>query len=230
MDVVLVPGLWLTGDCWSEVIPVLEAAGHRAHPVTLPGTGSDDPGAVTLQDCLEAVLGAVPDGPVALVGHSASCAVVWAAADRAVDRVAAVALVAGFPADDGTPCIGLPVQDGALRPLDAATSFDDAELRDTDVAALQARMVASPGCLGTEPVRLTDERRDDLPVTVVSTEYDTAQLKEWMAQGEEAVAGFGALRRATYVDLPTGHWPMLTKPAELGTVLVDALATAGVAR
>lgn len=223
MDVVLVPGLWLTGDCWSEVVPVLEAAGHRAHPVTLPGTGSADPGSVTLQNCVDTVLGAAPgDGPLVLVGHSAAGGVVWAAADQAVDRVHAVVLVAAFPAPDGEPIMGMAVVDGALPPPDLASSFDEAELRDTDVSALQARLVASPGCFSTDPVHLTDDRRNDLPVTVVSTEYDTAQLQAWVAAGEQPVAEFPRLRHATYVDLPTGHWPQLTRPAELGELLVAA--------
>lgn len=37
MDVVLVPGLWLNARTWDAVVPHLEAAGHRTHPLTLPG-------------------------------------------------------------------------------------------------------------------------------------------------------------------------------------------------
>ncbi len=37
MDVVLVPGLWLDGASWEQVTSKIEKAGHRAHPVTLPG-------------------------------------------------------------------------------------------------------------------------------------------------------------------------------------------------
>jgi hypothetical protein len=28
----------------------------------------------------------------------------------------------------------------------------------------------------------------------------------------------------TLVDLPTGHWPQLTKPAQLGAAIAEALA------
>jgi hypothetical protein len=35
----MVPGVWLDGSSWEAVLPVLERAGLRAHPLTLPGIG-----------------------------------------------------------------------------------------------------------------------------------------------------------------------------------------------
>jgi len=34
--------MWLDGSSWEAVLPVLERAGHRAHPRTLPGMESKD--------------------------------------------------------------------------------------------------------------------------------------------------------------------------------------------
>ena len=42
MDIILVPGFWLDASSWSEVTPPLVAAGHRVHPLTLPGLESVD--------------------------------------------------------------------------------------------------------------------------------------------------------------------------------------------
>ena len=42
MDIILIPGLWLDASSWDDVIPVLEAGGHRTHPITLPGMESKD--------------------------------------------------------------------------------------------------------------------------------------------------------------------------------------------
>ena len=42
MDIVLIPGLWLDGSSWDEVIPSLQQAGHRTHALTLPGMESKD--------------------------------------------------------------------------------------------------------------------------------------------------------------------------------------------
>ena len=54
-DLILVPGMWLDGSSWDAVVlPVLESAGHRAHPLTLPTghwpqfTRPSDPGQAIL--------------------------------------------------------------------------------------------------------------------------------------------------------------------------------------
>jgi len=39
MDILLIAGLWLDGSVWDTVAAQLEARGHRAVPVTLPGQG-----------------------------------------------------------------------------------------------------------------------------------------------------------------------------------------------
>ena len=61
MDVILIPGLWLDGSSWDEVIPVLEHGGHRTHPITLPGMesrGADRSG-ITLRDHVAAVVATI---------------------------------------------------------------------------------------------------------------------------------------------------------------------------
>jgi hypothetical protein len=49
MDVLLIAGLWLDGSVWGNVATELEACGHRAVPVTLPGQGDGNTSA-TLAD------------------------------------------------------------------------------------------------------------------------------------------------------------------------------------
>ena len=39
MDILLIAGLWLDGSAWDDVVPALDALGHRAVPLTLPGQG-----------------------------------------------------------------------------------------------------------------------------------------------------------------------------------------------
>ena len=102
MDFLLIAGLWLDGSAWDAVVPHLQAQGHRAVPVWLPGQGAS-PAAATLSDQQAAVLTAVDaaGGSVAIVGHSAASTLAWMAADARPDKVARVAMIGGFPSGDG---------------------------------------------------------------------------------------------------------------------------------
>src|SRR6266498_1721829 len=105
MDIILIPGFWLDASSWNEVAPVLEQAGHRVRPLTLPGLESRDAhrSGIRLRDHVEAVVAAVDeaDGPVVLVGHSGGGAIAYAAADARPDRVARVVYVDSGPLADG---------------------------------------------------------------------------------------------------------------------------------
>lgn len=234
MDIVLVPGLWLDGQTWDDVAADLTSAGHIPHPITLPGMESKDAdrSAVTIADCLASVTDAIDaaNGPVVLVGHSAGAGVATAALDRRVDRVARIILIGGFPAVNAEPIMkGFPNHDGDIPLLDWA-EFDDADLRDLDDAAraqFAARAIPSPAALALDPVALVDERRYEVPLTAVCTEFSAADLRGWIAAGESSVQDFARFRDVTYVDLPTGHWPQFTKPHELADVIVGQLTLAG---
>ncbi len=63
-----------------------------------------------------------------------------------------------------------------------------------------------------DPQQLSDERRYDIPVTVIATEFTSEMLRKWIEQGEEPVREFTKIREVEYVDLPTGHWPQFTRP------------------
>ncbi len=57
MDILLAAGLWLDGSVWDNVAADLQARGHRAVPVTLPGQGDGNTSA-TLTDQPAAVVAA----------------------------------------------------------------------------------------------------------------------------------------------------------------------------
>jgi pimeloyl-ACP methyl ester carboxylesterase len=108
MDIVLIPGLWLDSSSWDEVVPALEQAGHRTHPLTLPGMESKDAdrSKITLRDHVDAVVAVIDsfdaaDGQVVLVEHSGGGAIAHAAVDARPDRVARVVYVDSAPLGDG---------------------------------------------------------------------------------------------------------------------------------
>ncbi len=227
MDIVLVPGLWLDAASWAQVIPPLEAAGHRVTAVELPGMESRtaDRSGITIDDHVAAVVAAIDaaGGPIILVGHSAGSGIASAAVDARPDRVARAIYVGGFPSPDGSVLInGFDAVDGEI-PLPEFSEFSEDDLRDLDDAALTAfrdRSLPSPEHVVHGTVHLHDERRYDVPVTAVCPEYTAADLQEWIAGGEPSVQEFARIRDVTYVDLPTGHWPQFTKPEELAAIVL----------
>jgi hypothetical protein len=70
---------------------------------------------------------------------------------------------------------------------------------------------------------LQDERRYEVPATVISCEMPSAQIVEWIEAGHPYVAELARIRDVEYLDLPTGHWPQFTRPAELGETILDAV-------
>ena len=228
MDIILVAGLWMGGWAWYEVAPALEAAGHRPVPLTLPGMESADAdrSSIVLEDHVAAVVAAIDAAgseQVVLVGHSAGAGIVYAAADARPDRVARLILIGGFPTPDGASLLrGFEPVNGEV-PLPDWSDFDDADLRDLGEGgktALRAYAIPSPGGVVTGTVHLRDERRLDIPVTAVATEYSVADLQEWIDSGAEPVQEFTRLRDVTYLDLPTGHWPQLTRPQQLARLIL----------
>ncbi len=233
MDIILVPGMWLDGSAWAEVADVLAEAGHRPRALTLPGMEAVDAdrSGITLRDHVDAVVTAIDavgegaDDPpkVLLVGHSAAAGIAWSAVDARPERVARAVLVSGFPGGDGEAlAAGYPADRGEV-PFPDWSAFGDEDLADLDDdgrAALRARAIPFPEHVVTDPQRLTDDRRFAVPVTAVATEYTTDDLRSAITDGPDPE--FAAIEDVEYVDLPTGHWPMLTRPRELAEVILAA--------
>jgi pimeloyl-ACP methyl ester carboxylesterase len=230
MDIILIPGFWLDASSWQDVTPPLVAAGHRVHPLTLPGLGSVDAdrSGIGLRDQVDAVVASIDglDGPAVLVGHSGGGAIAHAAVDARPDRVIRVIyvdsgpLAAGSAINDGFP------GDGDDVPLPDWSEFDDADLVDLTEdlrAAFRARAVPEPRRVTSDLQELHDDRRYDVPVTVITCEFTTDQLFDWIAEGYPQVSELALIRDVEYVELPTGHWPQLTKPAELGAAILAAV-------
>ena len=226
-DVVLLAGLWLTGDAWDAVAAELTRLGHR--PVVPPLPGADD-GATTatLDDQLAAVVAAVAAAERPVVdGHSAAASLAWLVADRRPADVARVVLVGGFPGADGTAYADFfPVVDDVM-PFPGWTAFEGPDSVDLDEDARRrfaAAAVPVPAGVAQAPVRLVDERRYAVPVTLVCPEFSPDDARAWIAAGD-----LPELARAAdvdLVDLDSGHWPMLTRPQALARLL-DALPAEG---
>lgn len=223
MDIILIGGLWLDGHAWDAVVPELERLGHRAIPLTLPGQGDGADGA-TLDDQIDTVLAAVDAAQKpCVVGHSAACSLAWVAADRRPEAVSSIALVGGFPNADGEPYAAFfPMVDGQMafpgwEPFEGPDSDDlDQETKDR----VAAGAIPVPEGVATGVVRLTDERRWSVPVTLICPEFTPDQAREWIAAGD--VPELARAEHLGLVDLDTGHWPMFSAPEEFARVIAEA--------
>lgn len=232
--VVIVSGFWLGAWAWDGVVPALRDAGLTPHAVTLPGLGAPGtpeeprPG-ITLDDHVAAVRDLVDhlDGDVVLVGHSGGALVVQMVADQRPDRVRRVVYVDAGPWRDGLAL--RPGDPGVDVPLPtwAELAAEGSSLEGVDDEALarfRARAMPQPGGVATAPVRVGDPRRLAIPVTVVCTSIPSGVLRELIGSGRMP-SELGAYADVEYVDLPTGHWPMLSRPADLA----DAIAASALA-
>jgi hypothetical protein len=70
---------------------------------------------------------------------------------------------------------------------------------------------------------LGDDRRYDVPATVIACELPSEALRGWTAEGQPYVAELARITHVDFVDLPTGHWPQLTRPRDLATTILAAL-------
>ena len=230
---VLVPGLWLGSWAWDSVADALRAGGHQVTAMTLPGLGdvSADRSTVSLEDHIAAiaqVLAAAAE-PVVLVLHSGAGASGYAAADRVPDAIAAVVYVdtgpgSGAAMDPGFIGADFPLPDWPALVADGNSleGLDEAML-----ATFRERAVPEPGAVLREGFTLIDPRRLQISATVLCTSATVEQTRSWVADGEPFVAELAHLRGTVdWVDLPTGHWPMWSRPDDLADELVHAVERA----
>ncbi|WP_221586188.1 alpha/beta fold hydrolase [Microbacterium sp. G2-8] len=231
MDVILIAGFWLDGSSWRGQVPALEDAGHRVHTPTLPGYAPGDSTDVGLADHVRAIVELIDDidGSVVLVGHSGGGAVAWGATDARPDRVARVIGVDAFPPPAGFAINeDLPEVDGLVPfPADRATYFDDAEFQDfTDdqLGDFIAHAIPVPARVAKDPLALSDEARWHVPFTIIATAFPVAMMEKLIEEGHPMTAELIELDELAVIELPTSHWPQLTRPDDLAQILVDEVA------
>lgn len=224
---VLIAGHWLGAWAWDEVVEHLTAAGRRAVPMTLPGLDEADPGRAsrTLEDQAAAIEQAVAseDGPVVVVAHSGANAPVSLVLDRHPGLVHRVVWVDSGPVAPGSVFApDLPDDLDALPLPSFEVLREQASLEgldDDDLERFRARAVPEPGPVLRRRVELTDDARRQVPTTLVCCSIPSAQLMELADAGHPMFAEVARLQHLDLVDLPTGHWPMWSRPDDLARLL-----------
>lgn len=213
---VCVHGYWLAGDSWDAVAGPLRAAGHvvvAPSLATAPSTTFAD----HLAD-LRAVIDAA-DGPVVLVGSSAAAKHVLALSGEVPDRIALAVYVDSLPQPTGAS----DEHGGEVIPFDwdLLSPEEQRGLTDAQRSWIEETAVPYPAQVTRDAWEL-DPRAHDVPALVIGTGFDEGTLGEWRAQWPSAFSVIDRLTDLRWAWLPTSHWPQLTQPAELATLLLEA--------
>lgn len=223
---ILVPGAWHGSWAFEAVTPLLEAAGHTVHALTLTGLGSDhDDETVaranldTHADDVVQVLETRGITEATLVGHSYGGMVISAAADRVAERVSRLVHLDAYVPRDGDSCWSSTTDayrrafiDGAaetgyaVRPPFRAPDGGEARRRPHPLASLVQR------------IRLTGA-------------VESIPRREFIyCSGWESGTPFAGLRARLEADpgwrvheIPTGHNAMREAPEAVAELLLDGV-------
>lgn len=225
---VLIPGHWLGAWAWDEVVEQLRADGICAVALDQPGLNGDPE--ADLDRLLQPILAEVlTDCPPVLVVHSGAGVLASAVTDRLPGAVRQVIYVDSGPVGDGqTPTPGTQAPPAApsraelalLGPLVAGLSPEHLD-------RFATRAGSMPAATTVEPAILRDPARLQVPTTVICCSMDSDTVQTAAERGDPMFAALEQLTSVTYLDLPTGHWPMWSRPHDLAVVLA---AVAGFAR
>ena len=227
---VLVPGAWLGAWAWRRVVRLLELGGNAVYPLTLTGMGdrvhlaTQQVGIETaIQDVINAI---VYEGleDVVLVGHSFAGKVVAGVADRMPERIGTLLFLDAFrPARVRTPqgdfsSEGWPtLSDGWRIPLTEeilANIGKDVEGRNREwmLSKVTPWLMRYAGDTVTLSEKLNSVKKAYILCTGGGDDVE-AILKEKLD--------------GKYRILESGHWPMITKPAELVQAMLDLSLSTG---
>lgn len=239
---VLVPGFFFGPWVWEEVGRLLGDAGHEVRTVSLTGQGerageaTSDVGVGTHVADITDAIGDLDE--VVLVLHSGATIAGTAAADRLPERLRRIVYVDTAPFPDGMAQIEfLPpdVQAHQRRQIEEegqgwllpARPFDEddrrrdpvalAGLSDRDLALMRRHASAQPAAMVLGPARRPAEI-PGTPRTLIASTFTVEQVEAMVGAGLPA---FSMLAEPgwTMTELPTGHWPMLSRPKELAELL-----------
>ena len=229
--IILIPGHWLGAWAWDEVVEHLRKAGRRAVPMTLPGLDSADHARAsrTLDDQAASIeramsqAGASAERPVIIVAHSGANAPVSLVLDRHPELVRRVVWVDSGPVAPGTVFAPDDVDELPLPPFEVLreqASLDG--LSSEKLERFRGRAGPEPGAVRRQPVALTNEARLRVPTTLVCCSIPGDQVMELAGAGHPVFAEVTKLQHVDVVDLPTGHWPMWSRPDDLACVIAAA--------
>lgn len=239
---VLVPGMWLGGWAWQDVAEDLRTAGHHVYPMTLTGLGervhlggpqitldthaADVANLLRYEDLQDVVL----------VGHSFGGTVITAAADQVAERIAHLVYVDTWPLPAGAAQFDMsPPEARAAQeqqvvaqgngwglPLPPWEELDQGNelvgLGEAERRRMRERATAHPIGAVKQAVQYPNAAWAALPKTAIWCSLTIAEVQRLIAAYPQ-FAGTLTVPGWEFVELPTGHWPMFSRPHDLAALL-----------
>ena len=239
---VLVHGAWHGGWCWQRVASGLQQHGHRVHVVTLTGLGERAhllAPAITLDTHVDDVISTIEVEElhdVILVVHSYAGMIGTAVADRLGKRLKHLVYVDAVlpkPGESWSSTHSAATQQQRLSAAHAVTLFsfpppDPAVfgLHDEDYDWVKRRQTPHPGNTYQAPLEFDVNRVAAIPRTFIScTQPALATIDPSRMRAKDPEFWEGAwLPNSRFVELKTGHDPMISAPAALAKILLDCAA------
>jgi pimeloyl-ACP methyl ester carboxylesterase len=237
--IILVPGFWLGAWAWEEVARELRNTGHDVYPLTLTGLAEREAEArpeVDVETHIADILRVIADNDlhdVVLVGHSGAHMPITGAADRMPERLARIVYVDTGPMPDGMASIDFnppDVQEAQRKqvaeqgegwklpvpPFDpAADPVNLAGLSEEQLGVIRERGTPQPFRTVTQPLR-RPATVPATPRTAITCTFTPDQVRDLAASGNPV---FGLMAEMDIRHLPTGHWPMFSRPRELAALI-----------
>jgi pimeloyl-ACP methyl ester carboxylesterase len=245
---VLVPGWWLGGWAWKNVTSVLREKGHTVYPVTLTGLGERvhlGSAQTNLDTHVADVVNLIKYeelDDVYLVGHSYAGIVITQIADKIPERLAKLIYVDSVPLPDGSAHIefyspeqtaefekAIVERDDCLRlPLPPWKEMNKGgelkDLTEVEKTHIEKLATAQPFNASRQKLSLKNPARRELPKVVILTTFTTKQVKKLVDSGTTLFQEL-ADPNLTFVELPTGHYPMFSRPTKLTEILLETLSS-----
>ena len=239
-----VGGAWLGGWCWQRVARRLRDKGHDAYPLTLTGLGERVHLAsprVDLETHITDVVNLMEFEDlhdVVLLGHSYAGLVVTGAADRIPERISELVYLDTAPLPSGAillekfpPELRKRTEDQVQEsgegwkfpmppPEELANMASLEGVGEDHLRMLYSRATPQPFGTYTQPLRLGNPAREELPKLGIWCSFSLDQVQEMIASDNPLFREMAG-PNWRFVELPTGHWPMFSRPDDLAELLLS---------
>ena len=234
---VLVPGFWLGAWAWEAVARDLRAAGHEVHPVTLTGLAERAAEAspeVDVETHVRDIIAVLEDNDlhdVVLVGHSGGSLPVTCVGDRVPERLRRIVHVDSGPLPAGMAQIDFHEPDEQERTRERVRAegdgwklppprFDPAEdlvegMTAEQLEQVRARATPQPFGTATQPLQRS-ESGATTPQAAITCTFPPELVRQLSTSGHPV---FALMADLDLHHLPTGHWPMFSRPGDLAALL-----------